>query len=99
MVLETERAEAVGFSLGIVELLPRDREDDVVGHLGPDLLGPDWDEDEALRRLREDPRPADRRGAARPDAGWPGIGNMYMAELCFISGVHPRTPVGDGART
>ena len=31
---------------------PRDREDDVVGHLGPDLLGPDWDEDEAVRRPR-----------------------------------------------
>jgi endonuclease-8 len=26
-----------------------------VGHLGPDLLGPDWDEDEALRRLLADP--------------------------------------------
>lgn len=23
-----------------------------------------------------------------------GIGNMYQAELCFVSGVHPRTPVG-----
>ena len=24
-----------------------------------------------------------------------GIGNMYMAELCFTSGVHPLRPVGE----
>ena len=67
VVLLTDRAEAVGFSLGIVELLPRDDEDDAVGHLGPDLLGPDWDEEEALRRLRRGPGPAARGGPARPD--------------------------------
>lgn len=51
VVLSTESKVAVGFSLGIVELVPRHREHDVVGHLGPDLLGHDWDEAEALRRL------------------------------------------------
>jgi len=55
VVLETEPAVAVGFSLGVVELLPRADEAAAVGHLGPDLLGPDWDEAEAVRRLREDP--------------------------------------------
>jgi endonuclease-8 len=94
VVLETARKVAVGFSLGIVELLPREREGDVVGHLGPDLLGPDWDEAEALRRLREDPaRPIGQ--ALLDQRNLAGIGNMYMAELCFTSGVHPLTPVGD----
>lgn len=94
VVLETPTAVAVGFSLGVVALLPRDRESDAVGHLGPDLLGPDWDEAEALRRLRADPdRPLaeallDQRNLA-------GIGNLYQAELCFVSGAHPTTPVGD----
>jgi endonuclease-8 len=94
VVLETRRAVAVGFSLGIVELLPRDREEEAVGHLGPDLLGRDWDEAEALRRLHDDPdRPLheallDQRNLA-------GIGNMYLAELAFTSGVHPATRVGD----
>ncbi len=55
VVLVTSTHQAVGFSLGIVELIPTSQEPDVVGHLGPDLLGPDWDEAEALRRLREDP--------------------------------------------
>ena len=49
MLLEAGEVTAVGFSLGIVELIETADEDQVVGHLGPDLLGPDWDEDEALR--------------------------------------------------
>lgn len=92
VVLETTRKTAVGFSLGIVELLPRDREHEAVGHLGPDLLGPDWDETEALRRLLEDPdRPLheallDQRNLA-------GIGNMWMAETLFLTGLDPRLPI------
>ena len=46
---------AVGYRLPVIELLPTEREDEAVGHLGPDLLGPDWDEDEALHRLLLDP--------------------------------------------
>lgn len=96
VVLRTAGDVAVGFSLGIVELLPTEDEDDVVGHLGPDLLGPDWDEAEALRRLTEDPaRPLGE--ALLDQTRLAGIGNMYMAELCFTSGVHPATPVADVA--
>ncbi|WP_134768468.1 DNA-formamidopyrimidine glycosylase family protein [Nocardioides sp. 1609] len=96
VVLGVDGAHAVGFSLGIVELIATADEGSVVGHLGPDLLGPDWDEDVALARLHAEPdRPLgeallDQRNLA-------GIGNMYMAELCFVSGVHPRTPVAEVA--
>ena len=94
VVLETARHQAVGFSLGIVELIPTSQEPDVVGHLGPDLLGPDWDEDEALRRLRADPdRPLVE--ALLDQTRIAGIGNMYAAELCFVSGLHPQTPVSE----
>lgn len=94
VVLETATSIAVGFSLGIVELLPTADEHTVVGHLGPDLLGPDWDEEEALRRLRADPdRPVGE--ALLDQTRLAGVGNMYMAELCFVSGLHPRTPVGE----
>lgn len=92
VVLEADGRTAVGFQLGIVELLPREREDDVVGHLGPDLLGPDWDEQEAVRRLTADPdRPLgeallDQRNLA-------GIGTIYRTELCFLTGYDPRSPV------
>jgi endonuclease VIII len=92
VVLETRSAVAVGFSLGIVELIGRADEDRVVGHLGPDLLGPDWDEEVALARLRADPdRPI--HDALLDQTHLAGIGNMYAAELCFTSGVHPATPV------
>jgi endonuclease-8 len=93
VVLRTEDWTAVGFALGVTEVLARDAEGTVVGHLGPDLLGPDWDEDEALRRLLADPDRSvgeailDQRNLA-------GIGNLYRAELCFLAGVHPRLPVG-----
>ncbi len=93
VVLETDRAVAVGLSLGIVELLPRAREHDAVGHLGPDLLGPDWDEAEALRRLLEGPdRPV--FDALRDQTRLAGIGTIYAAEACFVMGVAPTTPVG-----
>lgn len=94
IVLETADHQAVGFSLGVLELLPRDREGEAVGHLGPDLLGPDWDADRAVENLRADPaRPIglavlDQRVLA-------GLGNVYRAELCFLRGVLPTRPVGE----
>jgi endonuclease-8 len=93
-VLETERWVAVGFRLGVVELLPTARESEVIVHLGPDVLGPDWDSDEALRRLLAEPgRPVgealvDKRVMAGP-------GNIYKCEACFLRGLDPWTPVGE----
>ena len=34
---------ALGLRLGMLDLVPTVREGDLVGHLGPDVLGPDWD--------------------------------------------------------
>jgi endonuclease-8 len=93
VVLETHRTTAIGFSLGIVELIHRRDEESVVGHLGPDLLGPDWDEQVALDNLTREPdQPL--RDALLDQTNLAGIGTMYAAELCFTSGVHPATPVG-----
>jgi endonuclease-8 len=94
IILSTAEWLTVGFQLGTVEVVPRSDEDSVVGHLGPDPLGPDWDAGEALRRLRADPaRPVglallDQRVIA-------GLGNVYRNELCFLRGVLPTRPVGD----
>jgi endonuclease-8 len=54
VVLRTGTHEAIGFSV-VLDLVATAEEDTVVGHLGPDLLGPDWDEDEAVRRLEQSP--------------------------------------------
>ena len=96
LLLANEEWQAVGYQLGIVEVLPTAREASVVGHLGPDLLGPDWDEAEAARRLRAAPARAigeallDQRNLA-------GIGNLYKAEVLFLRGVDPWRPTGEVA--
>ncbi len=92
-VLGTAERIAVGFSLGVIELLPTAEEARAVGHLGPDLLGEDWDEQEALRRVQADgARPI--REALLDQRNLAGLGNLYVAELCFVAGVHPDLPVG-----
>lgn len=93
LVLANAEWQAVGYSLGLVELVPTSREDTVVGHLGPDPLGPGWDLAEAVRRLREDPGRA--IGEALLDQSrLAGIGNLYKAETLFLRGVDPWCPVG-----
>jgi endonuclease VIII len=91
-VLATSDHDAVGYRLPVIELLPTAAEDTVVGHLGPDLLGPDWNLDEAVRRIAAQP---DRSlGEALLDQrNLAGLGTFYRAELLFLHGVHPRTPV------
>ncbi|MFE0808874.1 Fpg/Nei family DNA glycosylase [Streptomyces sp. NPDC058848] len=93
-VLGTVDRTAVGYRLPVLEILRTADEGRAVGHLGPDLLGPDWDPDQALANLLGDPaRPLgeallDQRNLA-------GIGNVYKCELCFLLGVTPWLPVGE----
>ncbi|MCE4946816.1 Fpg/Nei family DNA glycosylase [Streptomyces sp. VTCC 41912] len=92
-VLGTAAHTAVGYRLPVLELLRTADEPRVTGHLGPDLLGPDWDAAEALSRLLATPdRPLgeallDQRNLA-------GIGNVYKSELCFLLGASPWLPIG-----
>jgi endonuclease-8 len=94
LVLANDTWQAVGYQLGIVEVLRTSREAAAVGHLGPDLLGADWDAAEAVRRLATAPdRPVgesimDQRNLA-------GIGNMYKSETLFLRGISPWRRTGD----
>jgi endonuclease-8 len=90
---------AVGYRVHNVRMLATCDETAVVGHLGPDLLGPGWDPGqaaEAVDRLRQAPqRPVgegllDQRNMA-------GIGNLYRAEVLFLCRVNPWAPVRDVA--
>ena len=94
VLLENTEWQAVGYRMPVMELLLRNREADAVGHLGPDLLGPDWDAAEAVRRLAREP---DREiGPALLDQrNLAGVGNLYKTEVCFLAGVSPWTPVRD----
>jgi endonuclease-8 len=91
-ILATADWTAVGHDLGTLDLVATDHEDTLVGHLGPDVLGPGWDPAEAVRRLRTEPdRPVgeallDQRVLA-------GVGTFFMSEVLFLRGVSPWTRV------
>jgi endonuclease-8 len=93
-ILAAADRTAVGYRLPVLELLRTADETRAVGHLGPDLLGPDWNPDGALENLLQDPtRPLgeallDQRNLA-------GIGNVYKSELCFLLRVTPWLPIGE----
>ncbi|CAN5230166.1 endonuclease VIII Nei2 [soil metagenome] len=93
-ILKTTEWTAVGFELGLLEVVARDREESIVGYLGPDLLGPDWEPDEAVRRLASNPlREIDV--ALLDQRNLAGLGNEYVNELCFLRGMLPTRPVGE----
>jgi endonuclease VIII len=95
-ILATDAWECVGYRLHDMALVRTDDEDQLVGHLGPDVLGPDWDLDEALRRLRSSPD--EQIGVAILDQrNLAGIGNLYKVESLFLCGVHPWARVADVA--
>ncbi|MBO4163791.1 zinc finger domain-containing protein [Micromonospora antibiotica] len=93
VVLRSPEAVAVGYHLHELALLPTADEERLLGHLGPDLLGDDWDPAEAARRLAAAPEVTigeallDQRNLA-------GVGNLYKCELLFLRGLSPWTPVG-----
>ena len=93
-VLATDEWVCVGYRLHDMALVATADEHQLVGHLGPDVLGPDWDLDEALRRLRA--HPDEQIGVALLDQrNLAGIGNLYKVEALFLSGVHPWARVDD----
>ena len=94
LVLANDEWTAIGTSLKNVDVLRTRDEHRLVGHLGPDLLGPNWDLDEAVRRLRAQP---DREigDALLDQRNLAGIGNLYRSEVLFIHGIAPGTKVCD----
>lgn len=93
-VLHTEEYVAVAWRMPVVDLVRTRDEDRVVGHLGPDLLGPDWDPQEALRRLRARPE-REIADALLDQRNLAGIGNLYKSEVLFLKGEHPENRVED----
>ncbi|MEY2583435.1 MAG: endonuclease [Ilumatobacteraceae bacterium] len=89
-----ESGRLTGIDLPIVELLPTIDEDRAVGHLGPDLCGPELpDMDVVIERLQREPLVPlatallDQRNVA-------GFGNIYAIEVPFLGGVSPNQPIG-----
>ena len=91
-LLETEDVVAACYSAPLVELV-RD-ESAHVGHLGPDILGDDWDVKAVVTRARSAAVATvgelllDQRVTA-------GIGNVYRCEALWQCKVNPWKPVGE----
>lgn len=97
VILEAADAQAVGFRVHDLALLPTDQEGRLVGHLGPDLLDPNWTLEHAARAAAALAAQGDRElGLALLDQRvMAGIGNLYKTEICFLLGVSPWTPVSE----
>jgi endonuclease-8 len=83
-----------GYRVHDLAVVARADEKSLVGHLGPDILGPDWDPAVAAANLGRDAAVPigdallDQRNLA-------GIGNLYKSEVLFVERLHPWTPAGD----
>lgn len=84
--------EAVGYHLGMLDVVPTEHEERFVSHLGPDILGADWNLAQAVENIRK--RPERMIGPALLDQkNLAGIGTIYRAETLFLAGVDPRSTV------
>ncbi len=89
----TARWSAFGLRLGMVDLVPTARESDLVGHLGPDVLGPDWDAAAAAARVTAS---AGFVGDVLLDQRvLCGVGTFWASEILFLERVLPWTPASD----
>jgi endonuclease-8 len=91
-ILGTVERTAIGYRLGELDLWRTSEEGQRLQHLGPDVLGADWDLDEALNRLNRDGR-VKVVDALRDQTNLAGLGNIYVCESLFLEGVDPFTPV------
>jgi endonuclease VIII len=88
LVIETESSVAVLSRGAIAVLATREEIERRLSSLGPDLLSPDYDQAEAMARLREHPD-ATIAEALMLQSIVAGIGNVYKSEILFLERVSP----------
>ena len=94
LLTTTDGPSAAALDMPVVELIGTRDEHRVIGHLGPDVLGADWDPDEAVARLQARPDRA-VNAALLDQRNLAGLGNLWVNEVCFLRGVYPWTPVAE----
>jgi len=92
-LLTTEHWSAVGLRLGMLDLVPTREEHTLIGHLGPDVLGPDWDPARAAANLTAyegfvGDALLDQRTLA-------GVGTYWASEALFVERILPWTRTSD----
>ena len=99
IVVGTDAWDAVAFNVPTAEFLDAGaaNESATLRDLGPDLLSPEFDADEAVRRLEALPD-VEIGDALLDQHALAGIGNIYKSEALFACGVSPFARVGDVPR-
>jgi endonuclease-8 len=92
-VIGTAAWTAVGKRLGDLHVVETGDEARLVGHLGPDVLGPDWDAAEAAERVHASPTTI--AAALLDQRNLAGVGTLYAAETLFLERVNPWVPAAD----
>ena len=90
VLVGTTEFEAVGFDIPVAEFIKTRAigKHAELSRLGPDVLAPEFDRAEAIRRLRE--RAAlEIAEALLNQRVLAGLGNVYKSEVLFLCGVHP----------
>jgi endonuclease-8 len=94
VIIESEEFVAIAFNVPIAEFrttaeLQRDRD---ITHLGPDLLGNEFDLPEALRRARLHGSEEIANVLLNQSVA-AGVGNVFKSEVLFLCAIHPAAPV------
>lgn len=92
LLLETDPWHAVAFNLPQAELLRSEAHSKQLRRLGPDLLDPECDLEEAIRRIEREAQLPIGVALMRQDLV-AGIGNVYKSEVLFLEGLDPFAPV------
>ena len=89
-ILVTDEWTATGLRLGMLDLVRTADEGTLVGHLGPDILSPDFDEQQAVANLTGPIGAAllDQRNLA-------GVGTMWASESLFLRRILPWKDAAD----
>jgi endonuclease-8 len=95
LVLRRAGSDVVQFDGPVLELMTdaRTRFDQRIAGLGPDIVKPDFDEAEFLRRLRQDDPTRGIGDALLDQKTIAGIGNLWKVEGCHAAGIDPWRPV------
>ena len=90
IVIETEAFVAVGFNVPVAEFIDAEtvKRRGEVARLGPDVLSPTFDREEAVRRIAARPE-LEIAEALLNQRLIAGIGNVFKSEILFVCGVSP----------
>jgi endonuclease VIII len=97
VVLEVPEHVVVCFNAPVAELIEERvlARHPALTRLGPDLLAPVFDIDEAVLRLRNNRADVAIGEALLDQQSLAGIGNVYKSEVLFLERLHPWTTLGE----